>query len=104
MADPKGQTKAAARVYWHDVKKSGVLVASNLQPVLKGQYKCLELWAICGSEAPVPAGLFWTDNTGHGVLEIKLGKQMACVDKFAVTIEPVGGVPAPTGSMILQGP
>lgn len=104
MADPKGQTKATARIYWHDVKKSGVLVASSLQPVLKGQDKCLELWAICGNEAPVPAGLFWTDNTGHGVLEIKLAKQMACVDKFAVTIEPASGVPAPTGSMILLGP
>ena len=104
MGDPKQQTKAAAKVYWHDVKRTGVLVASNLPPVLKGESNCLELWAFCGKEAPVPAGLFWTDSAGHGVLEIKLAREMACVDKFAVTVEPSSGVPAPTGPMILLGP
>jgi hypothetical protein len=104
LADPQQQTAAKAKVYWHDVKKAGLLVASSLQPVLKGQDKCFELWAICGKEPPVPAGLFWTDSTGHGVLEIKLAKAMACVDKFAVTVEPSGGVPAPSGPMILLGP
>lgn len=104
MADPKGQTKAAAMDYWHEGKKTGILVGSNLQPVLKGQGSCLELWAICGDEAPVPAGVFWTDKTGHGVLEIKLAKEMTCVDKFAVTVEPAGGVSAATGPIILFGP
>ncbi len=104
MTDPKGETKSIARVYWHDAKKTGLIVASNLQPVIQGEGKCLELWVICGTEAPVPAGIGWTDATGHAVLEIKPGKEVACADKFAVTVEPAGGLPMPTGPMVLIGP
>ena len=103
LTDPKGKTKAVAKAYWHSIKQTGIVVASNLPPVLKGQGKALELWAICGKEAPVPVGLFWTDADGHGVLEIKLAKGIACVDKFAVTIEPAEGVLAPSGTMVLLG-
>ena len=59
--------------------------------------------AIGGKEAPVPAGLFWTDANGHGTGEIKLAKQLAWVDKFAVEVEPATGVLSPTGTMILIG-
>jgi anti-sigma-K factor RskA len=104
MKHPKLETKALAKVYWHDDKKTGLVVASNLEPVLQGGDKCLELWVICGNEAPVPAGIGWTDAAGHGVLQIRPGKELACADKFAVTIEPAGGLPVPTGPMILLGP
>lgn len=103
MTDPKKEGPAVAKVYWHDVKKTGYVVASNLTPVIKGREKCLELWAICGNEPPVAAGIGWTDEAGHGVMEIKLAKEIACADKFAVTIEPAGGGPVPTGPMILFG-
>jgi len=103
LADPKAQTKALAKVYWHGGKKSGLMVVSNLVPVAQGQGKCLELWAICGTEPPVPAGIGWTDDSGSGRLQVKLSKDMACIDKFAVTVERAGGVPAPEGSIILSG-
>jgi anti-sigma-K factor RskA len=103
LADPKGETKAVAKAYWHDAKQTGLVVASHLPAVLQGQDKCLELWAIKAGEAPVPAGIFWTDETGHGIVEIRLTKQLASIDKFAVTIEPTGGVPAPSGPMVLIG-
>ena len=103
LADPKGETKAMAKAYWHAGKSTGWVVASNLPAILKGEGKCLELWAICGNEAPVPAGIGWTDAKGHGVVEIKLAKEVVCVDKFAVTVEPSGGLPIPTGPMLLIG-
>jgi anti-sigma-K factor RskA len=85
LVDPKAESKAVARVYWHSAKKAGFMVVSNLAPVAQAQGKCLELWAICGDAPPVPAGIGWTD------------------DKFAVTVERNGGVPAPEGSIILAG-
>ncbi|HXI84666.1 MAG TPA: anti-sigma factor [Verrucomicrobiae bacterium] len=103
LADPKGQAKATAKVYWQNEKKTGLMVVSNLIPVVEGQGKCLELWAICGSAPPVPAGIGWTDESGHGNLQVKLVKDIACIDKFAVTVENAGGVPAPEGSIILIG-
>ncbi len=103
LADPKGETRAVAKVYWHSTRKTGLMVFSNLVPVRQDQGKCLELWAICGNQPPVAAGVGWTDDSGHGVLEVKLAKDIACIDKFAVTVERAGGVPAPEGSVILIG-
>ena len=103
LADPKGETRAVAKVYWHGTRKTGLMVFSNLVPVRQDQGKCLELWAICGNQPPVAAGIGWTDDSGHGVLEVKLAKDVACIDKFAVTVERAGGVPAPEGSVILIG-
>jgi anti-sigma-K factor RskA len=103
LADPKGEAKGTAKVYWQGEKKTGLMVVSNLTPVIEGQGKCLEIWAICGTEPPVPAGIGWTDDSGHGNLRVKLAKEIACVDKFAVTVEKTGGVATPEGSIILIG-
>jgi anti-sigma-K factor RskA len=103
LIDPKGEAKATAKVYWQGEKKTGLMVVSNLTPVIEGQGKCLEIWAICGTEPPVPAGIGWTDESGHGNLRVKLAKEIACIDKFAVTVENTGGVSAPEGSIILIG-
>lgn len=103
MGDPKGETKAVAKAYWHSVQKTGLVVISNIAPVLQNQGKCLELWAICGNGPPIAAGIGWTDDSGHGMLQVKLTKDIACIDKFAVTVEHAGGVPAPEGSIILIG-
>jgi anti-sigma-K factor RskA len=103
LGDPKGETKAVAKAYWHSVKKAGFVVISNITPVAQSQGKCLELWAICGNEPAVAAGIGWTDDSGHGILQVKLTKDIACIDKFAVTVERAGGVPTPEGSIILIG-
>jgi anti-sigma-K factor RskA len=103
LTDPKGETKATAKVYWQSEKKTGLMVVSSLTPVVEGQGKCLEIWAICGSEPPVPAGIGWTDESGSGNLRVKLAKDIACIDKFAVTVENTGGVSTPEGSIILIG-
>ncbi len=103
MSDPAGKSKVTGKVYWHNTRKTGRVVVSSAPAVEKGGGQCLELWAICGDQPPVPAGLFWTDGAGHGVGEITLAKEVACVSKFAVSIEPAAGVAAPTGLVVLLG-
>jgi anti-sigma-K factor RskA len=103
LVDPKGEAKGTAKIYWQSEKKTGLMVVSNLVPVIEGRGKCLEIWAICGTEPPVPAGVGWTDESGHGNLRVKLARDIACIDKFAVTIEKTGGVSSPEGSIILIG-
>jgi len=103
LGDPKGETKGIGRAYWQSVKKTGLVVLSNIAPVSQSQGKCLELWAICGNEPPVAAGIGWTDDSGHGILQVKLTKDITCIDKFAVTVERAGGVPTPEGAIILIG-
>src|SRR5438128_2466003 len=76
----------------------GQLFVANLPPPPPS--KTYELWTI-GEGAPRPAGVFRVDAEGratHRVEPVEGGKP---VKVFAVTLEPEGGVPAPTGPMVL---
>ena len=62
-----------------------------------------QLWAIAEGQAPVPAGLLTVNTTGSGSLNFKDLPENLSIAQFAVTLEPAGGVPAPTGAMHLAG-
>jgi anti-sigma-K factor RskA len=87
---------ATARVVWNE-RTGGHLVVSNLPPAPEG--KKYELWTIAG-KTPRPAGLFQTDPGGQGIARVEPVPD-GPVKVFAVTLEPEGGVPAPTGPMVL---
>ena len=91
---------ARGRMLWH-AKVGGLLVTQGLPPAPEG--KAYELWAISGKAAPVPAGVFTVDARGVGSIRVAPVEGSAGPDTFAVTLEPAGGVPAPTGSMYLIG-
>ena len=87
---------ASGRVVWHE-KAGGRLYVTGLPPAPPG--KTYELWTIAGA-APRPAGMFDVDaarRAAHPVAPVDDGP----VKVFAVTLEPAGGVPAPTGPMVL---
>jgi len=63
--------------------------------------KTYQLWWIAEGR-PVSAGVFDVDETGAGSLEIE-APPPEDVDLWAVTVEPAGGVPQPTGAMVLRG-
>ncbi|MBI4628388.1 MAG: anti-sigma factor [Candidatus Rokubacteria bacterium] len=88
---------ATGRVVWHAVA-GGHLVVANLPRAPEG--KAYELWTI-GEGAPQPAGLFQVDAQGRGSRRVEPVAGGAPVKVFAVTLEPEGGVPAPTGPMVL---
>jgi anti-sigma-K factor RskA len=92
--------EAKARMLWH-ATAGGLLVAQGLPPAPAG--KAYELWAIAGTGAPVPAGVFAVDARGVGSLRVAPLRSGGPPDTFAVTLEPAGGVAAPTGSMYLVG-
>jgi anti-sigma-K factor RskA len=92
--------EARARMIWN-APTGGLLVATGLPPAPPG--KAYQLWAIAGKAAPVPAGVFSVDADGGGNLRVPPLPGVAKVDVFAVTLEPAGGVPAPTGAMFLAG-
>ncbi len=63
-----------------------------------------ELWLIPTEGKPVDIGIFNTDTQGNGQVILPSLPPGLTAKAFAVTIEPAGGVPAPTGSMVLVGP
>ncbi len=93
LKSPAG-TSAAARVIWNDTA-GGYLMVANLPEAPAG--KAYELWAL-GGAAPRPAGLFQVDAGGRAAQKVDGGEP---AKGFAVTLEPVTGVPAPTGPIVL---
>jgi hypothetical protein len=94
------QPHARARVFWSEKAKRGILVAGNLAPL--DPDKQYELWVFAQGK-PVPAGVFDVDPAGRAVFESPDLSAIASAQNFAVTIEPRGGVPAPTGAIVLVG-
>jgi hypothetical protein len=78
----------------------GLFYAYKLPPPPPG--KTYQLWALEGGK-PYDAGIFVTDAQGNGYLLVKKLPRLNQIDAVAVTVEPAGGVPAPTGAMVLLG-
>ena len=91
---------ARARMMWH-ATAGGIYVAAGLPEAPAG--KAYQLWAIAGTNAPVSAGVFSVDASGTGSLSVQPLPGVATVNAFAVTLEPAGGLPAPSGAMYLLG-
>jgi hypothetical protein len=92
---------AVGKVFWNPQDNAGILIVFDLPPLPQG--KIYQLWAIQGS-APVDAGIFSPDPQGTSSLKVKpLPDPGKSVQLFAITIEPAGGSPQPTGEMYLRG-
>lgn len=92
--------KAKAKLFWNPAMRRGLLITSGLPTPDAG--KAYELWGIAGNE-PVPAGVFSVDAQGRGELRLTEIPGEREFDKFAVTLEPAGGVAQPSGPMMLLG-
>jgi anti-sigma-K factor RskA len=81
-------------------EKSGMVLTTELKPL---QGKDYQLWLIRGDDK-ISAGVLRTDPSGATLArisdEVLAGGRP---DAFAVTIEPQGGMPQPTGPIILLG-
>ena len=95
------QPDARARVFWSPRARRGIILASNLAPLPPDrQY---ELWIFLKGK-PVNAGVFDADPSGRALFEsTEFPQPDASAEAFAVTVEPRGGVPAPTGPIVLVG-
>jgi len=100
--DLSGQTSAAnarARAFWN--RASGlVFTASDLPAVPPG--RAYQLWVLTEG-APVSAGLLEPDASGSVEAFIPTPLDLPAPLGMAVTVEPAGGVPAPTSQPVLVG-
>jgi anti-sigma-K factor RskA len=90
------------KIIWDPEKRSAILQVSRL-PAVPGN-KDYQLWVIKG-KTPISAGVFSVNDTTASFFKID---GLAVTDPreisaFAVTLEPKGGLPAPTGDMYLAG-
>jgi anti-sigma-K factor RskA len=94
-------SKAKGKMLWNPQFSRGMFYVSLLPPV--SAEKAYQLWVI-GAHGPVSAGVFYPNPQGSAVVTIsRIEGRADGALQFAVTIEPRGGVPQPTGSMVLAG-
>jgi len=102
--DLKGQAaapQASARALWS--RSRGLLFAASNLPALPAG-RTYQLWVISGKLPPISdAWIFKTDATGVVTTMFATPLTLPAPTAMAVTIEPDGGTPAPTGAMYLVG-
>jgi anti-sigma-K factor RskA len=91
--------RAAGRAFWSRTRGL-VFAASSLPPLPAGQI--YQLWVVTASR-PISAGLIRPDANGSVTASFDTPPDIPAPVAIAVTLEPDGGVPAPTGDRYLIG-
>lgn len=98
---PTGQTsKGWARIKYNS--RMGMVCYTGDLPA-PPPAKEYQMWIVPMTGAPISAGAFMPASFNNGrVCMAKMPEGVSC-KSFAVTIEPMGGMPHPTGPMVLAG-
>lgn len=101
--DLQGQAvapRASARAFWSR-SRGLVFAASNLPPLQPG--RVYQLWVLTSPTTPISAGLMKPDADGRVSATFNTPPDIPQPIAMAVTLEPDGGVPSPTGDKYLVG-
>lgn len=93
-----GDAGGTLRVVYSVQEDAAVVVGSDLDEVPDDE--TYQLWTLAGSE-PSPAGVFRPSGDGDVISTVTAPG--VSPDAWAVTVEPDGGSPAPTGEILYQG-
>lgn len=86
---------------FYNPRKGLIFYASNL-PVPSSD-RTYQLWIVPIAGSPISAGVFQVDAAGNGQVMLPTLPPNVATKAFAVTLEPSGGVPQPTGPKVLVG-
>lgn len=101
LAGQGATPKAAARVFWNESQHRWLVYVSDLPPVAKD--RAYQAWFVPRNGAPVSAVVFNTSADGTATLQVPVPGDIGELKAVAVTTEPAGGLPQPTGSFVLLG-
>lgn len=88
------------KAFYHP-RQGLVFYAANLPALPSG--RTYQLWLVPAEGNPISAGVFPVDVRGNGAVLLPPLPTGVTAKAFAVTVEPVGGVPQPTGPKVLIG-
>ena len=91
--------RASARVLWNNAAEM-VFIATGLPSLPAGDV--YQLWFVL-PDAPVGAALLEPDQNGDATVMLEVPDTVTLPPVMAMTVEPAGGVPAPTGDLYLLG-
>jgi anti-sigma-K factor RskA len=100
LAGQQPAPKAAARAFWS--RSRGMVFAATSLPQLPAG-KVYQLWVVANGVNPISAGLMTPDAQGQVNAHFVTPPDIPVPVALAVTLEPEGGVPQPTGDKVLVG-
>jgi len=100
LAGQPAAPRASARAFWSRARGL-VFTASNLPALPAG--RTYQLWVLTAQPAPISAGVLKPDENGRVSVMFDTPRDLPKPVAMAVTLEPEGGVPSPTGDKYLVG-
>jgi hypothetical protein len=100
LAGTKMAESARARLVYDERTGEAMFTAAKLPPAPAG--KAYQLWFIADGK-PLPGSAFNTDAEGRAEMRDRIPPEGLRAQVFAVTLEPAGGLPAPSGEIYLKG-
>jgi hypothetical protein len=91
---------ATARAYWS--RRGGMVFAASALPPLPTT-KSYQVWVIADARPPISAGLLDVRPDGTTLQYFETPADIPTPKAVAVTLEPAGGMPQPTGDKVLVG-
>ena len=88
------------RMIWNRSSNDWVMVTHGLKPPREGMV--YQVWLVT-DDAQVSAGTFRPDKDGKTMMHARYTMPREALRSVAVTEEPEGGMPAPTGPMVIVG-
>ena len=96
-----GETKnPRALMFWDQATDRWTFIAHNLAPLRTG--RTYQLWLVTATKK-ISAGTFAANARGDAFVQATYALDRTALKAVAVTEEPAGGVPQPTGAMIVVG-
>ena len=90
-----------ARMFWAQSTNTWTMFAHNLPAPASG--RTYQLWLITRDGQKISAGTFAPSPTGDAVVSAQYPLASDALSAIAVTEEPAGGVPQPTGEIVIAG-
>lgn len=103
LAGTPDAPNAAGRMFYDPQTRRLRLTVAGLDTADPG--RTYQAWFVLdeGAGAPVSLGTFNTNAAGEAVFEATLNSAPDQIALAAVSLEPLGGVPAPTGAIVIAG-
>ena len=100
LAGSMPESEASGKLLWDKDTNDALLLVSNVPALVPG--KTYQFWVVEDGE-PHSMGTFTVNRKGENMMEIKCMPKDSGRVEFAVTLEPEGGMPHPTGATYLAG-
>ncbi len=92
--------ESMGHMFWNRESNDWTMVVYTMHRPKPGM--TYQVWLVTDS-AKISAGTFQPDSTGHAFMQAKYALDRNALKAVAITEEPAGGMPSPTGPIIVSG-